>query len=210
MATTYKTPGVYIEEIPKFPPSIAPVDTAIPAFIGYTERAVDRDGSDLTLRPKRIESLVEYEQYFGGPQPETGITVTVEEVTVATLGKPVGVTATAALDEGDRSKHILYYAMQLFYANGGKSCYVVSVEPYKATVGDDLDVGRARQGAAAAGEGRRADPDRGARGAGARPGGRLRHAAEQRADPVRAPSRTASSSWTCTVAPRRSPTPRPT
>ena len=23
MATTYKTPGVYIEEIPKFPPSVA-------------------------------------------------------------------------------------------------------------------------------------------------------------------------------------------
>ncbi len=140
MATTYKTPGVYIEEIPKFPPSIAPVDTAIPAFIGYTERAIDRDGSDLTLRPKRIESLVEYEQYFGGPQLETGITVTIEEVTVASLGTPVGVTATAAVVEGDRSKHILYYAMQLFYANGGKSCYVVSVGPYKATVGADLDM----------------------------------------------------------------------
>jgi uncharacterized protein len=132
MATTYKTPGVYIEEIPKFPPSIAPVDTAIPAFIGYTERALDRDGSDLKLRPKRIESLVEYEQFFGGPQPETKITVRVEEVTEATLGKPVGVTATAVLDEDDRSKHILYYAMQLFYANGGKSCYIVSVGPYKA------------------------------------------------------------------------------
>jgi phage tail sheath protein FI len=138
MATSYKTPGVYIEEIPKFPPSIAPVDTAIPAFIGYTGKAVDRDGSSLTLRPKRIESLVEYEQYFGGPQPETGITVTIDQVTVATLGKPVGITATAAVTEADRSKHILYYAMQLFYANGGKSCYVVSVGPYKANVGDDV------------------------------------------------------------------------
>ena len=36
----YKTPGVYIEEIPKFPPSIAAVETAIPAFIGYTERPI--------------------------------------------------------------------------------------------------------------------------------------------------------------------------
>lgn len=140
MATTYKTPGVYIEEIPKFPPSIAPVDTAIPAFIGYTEIAVDKDGSDLTLRPKRIESLVEYSLYFGGPQPETGITVTIEETTVAAPGKPVGVTATAALDEAARSKHILFYAMQQFYSNGGKSCYVVSAGPYKANVADDLDV----------------------------------------------------------------------
>jgi phage tail sheath protein FI len=136
---TYKTPGVYIEEIPKFPPSIAPVDTAIPAFIGYTELAIDRDGSDLTRRPKRIESLVEYALYFGGPQRETGITVTIEETTVATPGKPVGITATAAIDKGLRSKHILYYAMQLFYANGGKSCYIVSIGPYKPAVGADLD-----------------------------------------------------------------------
>jgi phage tail sheath protein FI len=146
MATAYKTPGVYVEEIPKFPPSIAPVDTAIPAFIGYTEQAIDRDGSDLTLRPKRIESLVEYESYFGGPQPETGITVTIEQVTVASLGKPVGVTATAAVAEADRSKHILYYAMQLFYANGGKSCYVVSAGPYKANVGADLDMSELNAG----------------------------------------------------------------
>ncbi len=40
MPSTYRTPGVYIEEISKFPPSIAEVATAIPAFIGYTEKAV--------------------------------------------------------------------------------------------------------------------------------------------------------------------------
>ena len=139
MATTYKTPGVYIEEIPKFPPSVAAVDTAIPAFIGYTEKAVDEVADDLLLKPKRIESLVEYEQYFGGPQEETGITVAVEETTVATPGNPVGVKATASLDESARSKHILYYALQLFYANGGKSCFIVSVGPYKALAAD-LDV----------------------------------------------------------------------
>src|SRR5262245_20175958 len=139
MATTYKTPGVYIEEIPKFPPSVAAVDTAIPAFIGYTEKATDEVADDLHLKPKRIESLVEYEQYFGGPQNETGITVTIDETTVAVPGKPVGVTAAAALAEADRSKHTMYYALQLFYANGGKSCFVVSVGGYK-DVGDDLDV----------------------------------------------------------------------
>ena len=36
---TYKTPDVYVEEIPVFPPSVAEVGTAIPAFVGYTERA---------------------------------------------------------------------------------------------------------------------------------------------------------------------------
>ncbi|MBP1653020.1 MAG: phage tail protein, partial [Bacteroidetes bacterium] len=44
----YKTPGVYIEEIPKLPPSIASVETAIPAFIGYTEKAQWKVAGDLT------------------------------------------------------------------------------------------------------------------------------------------------------------------
>jgi phage tail sheath protein FI len=39
MATSYKTPGVYIEEIAKFPPSVAEVETAIPVFVGHTRKA---------------------------------------------------------------------------------------------------------------------------------------------------------------------------
>ena len=63
MAAAYKTPGVYIEEISKFPPSIAAVETAIPAFIGYTEKAI-RNGESLIKRPMRIESISEYEENF--------------------------------------------------------------------------------------------------------------------------------------------------
>ena len=33
------TPGVYVQEIPSLPPSVAEVETAIPAFVGYTEKA---------------------------------------------------------------------------------------------------------------------------------------------------------------------------
>ena len=36
---TYRTPDVYVEEISVFPPSVAEVETAIPAFVGYTEFA---------------------------------------------------------------------------------------------------------------------------------------------------------------------------
>jgi phage tail sheath protein FI len=50
MPSTYKTPGVYIEEISKFPPSVAEVATAIPAFIGYTEKAQDKVADDLSMR----------------------------------------------------------------------------------------------------------------------------------------------------------------
>jgi phage tail sheath protein FI len=37
--SSIKTPGVYINEIDAFPPSIAQVATAIPAFVGYTQKA---------------------------------------------------------------------------------------------------------------------------------------------------------------------------
>ena len=80
MATVYKTPGVYIEEISKFPPSIAQVETAIPAFIGYTETAT-RDGEDLTNVPTRILSLLEYQTYFGGAQEEENLVVTIDDTT---------------------------------------------------------------------------------------------------------------------------------
>src|SRR5437660_8543719 len=62
---TYKTPGVFVEEIPKLPPSVAEVETAIPAFIGYTEKS-ERNGESLKNKPTRLSSLVEFETYFGG------------------------------------------------------------------------------------------------------------------------------------------------
>ncbi len=139
MATTYKTPGAYVEEIPKLPPSIAEVETAIPAFIGYTEKAIDKIDDDLLLKPTRIASLLEFQQHFGGPQPEEKLTVSIEETTTATPGKPVGFTSHASLDTDDRSKHVLYYAMQHFYENGGGPAYVVSAGPF-GTLGADLKV----------------------------------------------------------------------
>jgi phage tail sheath protein FI len=136
MATAYKTPGVYVEEIAKFPPSVAPVETAIPVFIGYTEKAQDAIPADLHLKPTRISSLVEYEQYFGLPQPEQDVNVT------ATVTTANGVTtdqkAVASLTESARSKHIMYYALQMFFANGGGPCWIVSVDPFKPIFGEAL------------------------------------------------------------------------
>ncbi|MBC6608764.1 phage tail sheath family protein [Hymenobacter sp. BT188] len=143
MPALYKTPGVYIEEIPKFPPSIAPVETAIPAFIGYTQKAEDLVADDLVLKPVRIASMVGYEKYFGGPQPEEKIKVAVAETQVDSQTQEI--KAVGKVAEADRSKHILYYAMQLFFANGGGPCYIVSAGTYKALGGalveDDLHKG---------------------------------------------------------------------
>ena len=59
-----RTPGVYVSEISAFPPSAVGVETAVPAFIGYTERA-EIAGVPAAFVPVRIASMMEFEQYFG-------------------------------------------------------------------------------------------------------------------------------------------------
>ena len=120
----YKTPGVYIEEIPKLPPSIASVETAIPAFIGYTERAQWRAPDDLINRPWRVSSMLEYEQYFGFPDPEKAGTLSV------TIRESPKLEINASVNEETRSKFLMHYSLQMFFANGGGPCWIISVDNY--------------------------------------------------------------------------------
>jgi uncharacterized protein len=128
-----KTPGVYINEIPLFPPAVAQVATAIPCFIGYTEIARNKADNDLRFVPKRITSMVSYEMYFGGGVDET-FTV---DITGDIDANPSGVTVSpvAPPDLGYR----MYYAMRLYFANGGGPCYIISVGGLAdaIAVGDD-------------------------------------------------------------------------
>src|SRR5947209_4161357 len=125
---TYKSPALFIEDISPFPPSVVPVETAIPAFIGYTEKADKNATGDLFLVPMRITSLTEYATYFGRAQVET----TAISVTITRDTKLGTTSATANIDEAKRSVHILYYALQMYFANGGGPCYIVSVGTYNA------------------------------------------------------------------------------
>lgn len=126
MASTYKTPGVYVEEIVKFPPSIAQVETAIPAFIGYTEKATNKIKGDLKSIPTRITSLLEYETFFGKAKPETTIQVTINDKLVN------GVNERSIIIDHPTSKQpfLMYYSLQMYFANGGGPCYIVSVGRY--------------------------------------------------------------------------------
>ncbi|QJB32064.1 phage tail protein [Chitinophaga oryzae] len=117
--TAIKTPGVYIDEVPKFPPSIAAVETAIPAFIGYTEKADMLSPGDLLNTPTRIGSIADYQLYFGG------------------AAKPVVTEVQLDLNNQFSSAKVdyqwfLYDSLRLFYANGGGDCYIVSVGLYTA------------------------------------------------------------------------------
>lgn len=108
---TYKTPGVYVEEIATLPPSVAQVATAIPAFIGYTEK-----GSGVA----RIDTLLDYETRFGKAKPST-FTVTVDSKDSIT-----GVERTDAAT----NPFLLHYSLSHYFQNGGGSCYIVSVGNY--------------------------------------------------------------------------------
>lgn len=116
---SYKTPGVYVEEISTLPASVAPVATAIPAFIGYTQLHP-------TDKPVRITSLLEYREKFGVSKAEEFSVTLTENATDPT------VTDIAISDPtGGLSNYILYYQLQMYFTNGGGPCYVVSVDKYQ-------------------------------------------------------------------------------
>lgn len=120
---TYKTPGVYVQEVALFPPSVAQVETAIPAFIGYTQKAVDSNGRNLTGIPVKISSLVEFESLFGAVWLPRQYRVDVDE------------TRNNAITRITPDKRFyLYEALRQFFDNGGGNCYIVSVGSYSDTI----------------------------------------------------------------------------
>ncbi len=137
--STMKTPGVYVVEKNAFPNSVVEAATAVPAFIGYTKFAKDGNKS-LLNKPWKISSMAEFVQYFGGPPV------------------PKYAVAEAKGDEGDdpklgistleingkkytvqrNDKYNFYYQMRFFFANGGGTCYIVSVdEGYTADLSEE-------------------------------------------------------------------------
>lgn len=128
MAHNFTTPGVYIEENNAFPNSVVEVATAVPAFIGYTEIASE-NGKPLENRPVRITSIAEYHLYFGGAfHPKFTLYPVV-------TGKPNKHTITIngeikAINYLPDHDFYMYRSIQLFFNNGGNTCYIVSVGTY--------------------------------------------------------------------------------
>lgn len=132
------TPGVYIEEISTLPASIAAVETAIPAFIGYTKN-IDKDiANDEKLKnlPIRVTSMLEFINIFGEAESEN-FTGSIEDIyddstnlnllsrTFSTNITPIG--------------YNLFYSIQLFFNNGGGPCYIVAIgkTTNSLTISDD-------------------------------------------------------------------------
>nr|MCU0776036.1 hypothetical protein [Ideonella sp.] len=123
----------------------------MPAFIGYTKKAVN-GGQDLTMVPRRIGSMSEYIQYFGGPADPVFNVFPAPQAAPATPPKPTDARAQVSQfkwngreyqltrDAGKAGgRYLLYHAMRHFYQNGGAACYVVSVGPYDNADGVSAD-----------------------------------------------------------------------
>lgn len=121
-----KTPGVYVNEIPSFPPSVAQVATAVPVFIGYTQKADRLQTGDLNLKPTRLSSLVEYNHYFGfGPEPK-----------ISQVDVDGNFVVTGVINE---ATYFLYDSIRMFFLNGGGICYVCSIGIFKAAATYDKE-----------------------------------------------------------------------
>jgi phage tail sheath protein FI len=98
MATTYLSPGVYVEEVDRGMKPIEGVGTAVAAFVGFTERAEQppRNGSaptSLLNKATLVTNWSQFTQRFGG------------------------------FVKGAYLPHAVYG----YFANGGGRCYVISV-----------------------------------------------------------------------------------
>lgn len=127
-----RTPGVYIDEVPKFPPSIAAVETAIPAFIGYTQFD-SYNGVDLICKPFLIESLVDFELVFGGSPP-----LVIENVDLDASNNVKTFKMT--------SPYYLYDSMRMYFKNGGGKCFVLTLGKYPTSFSNSDFIGDSSKG----------------------------------------------------------------
>ena len=136
----FKHPGVYIVETSAFARSMTAVATAVPAFIGYTEKTDSQN-----KQPRRITSMAEFHKHFGFRSPAKFA------VSVAPISPlpPTSLT-TSVFKLGDKqyvlnqreAAFLLYDSMMLFYQNGGGLCYIVPVGNYN----DRIDAEKLKAG----------------------------------------------------------------
>ena len=124
MSTNYKTPGVYLVEKNAFANSVVEVATAIPMFIGYTEKA-EYKGESVLNKPFRISSFADYRAVFG---ENAQMKFKVSDDEKGTLKVELA---------NSKRRFRLFDAIRLFYQNGGATCYIMSVGSYNDDIKED-------------------------------------------------------------------------
>ena len=130
MVNNYLAPGIYMQEISTLPGTVVEVQSAIPAFIGYTEKT-RYNGRSLLGVPERIASFKDFEERFGGSAK-----LNLDAIRIKT-------EAGGAFESVD-SVHftrcfLLYEAVYMYFANGGGECTIVSTGAYADTTNFDKE-----------------------------------------------------------------------
>ncbi len=135
--STMRAPGIYIKETKAFGKSIPTSDTAIPFFIGFTQRRPE--GQDGVI-VKEIGKMAEYIKFFGyghfqfGTTEKEAVTAELTDASatdVASTGKKGKAKKTTEKEAANSSTTVtkgfyLYESLKLYFANGGGRCYVAS------------------------------------------------------------------------------------
>lgn len=100
---------------------IASVSTAIPAFIGYTEKALDNAGNTLNGSPKRINNITEYRNYFGNED--------------SPYYKKILLDDNNNITQIVTTPYLIYPSIVQYFKNGGGACYIISIGNYSSPVG---------------------------------------------------------------------------
>ena len=103
-------------------PTLFSQDTAVPVFLGYTEKAENDSGNDLKLQPHLVHSMADFEANFGFAAPEAGIEID--------FGYDDAGNLVANCQKSLQQRYSFYYCIQMFFANGGGKCYIISIGNY--------------------------------------------------------------------------------
>lgn len=123
--SSMNTRGDRINECNDNHSSVVEVPSSIPAFVGYTEKTA-QDGESFLYTPIRISSMAQFCSIFGGAPHHIYSLVNAqvgEQADLECCGK-------AFMTRRNSVPFMLYYQMLMFYANGGETCFVVTVGDY--------------------------------------------------------------------------------
>ena len=128
------TPGVYTNEIDTSIPPVVGVPTSIVAFVGYTADYHFNGESYLNI-PHKISSFKEFEDIYGYSAPLRNshkfqvpeYYLVMQNLMRAGSIESDHICIDYAIVPDANTVYYLYHSVKLFYDNGGKEAYIVSV-----------------------------------------------------------------------------------
>lgn len=125
MMTSYNTPGIYFNKQEPLIQESNSGETAIPAFIGLTQKMGITKGVVTPNKIYKIHSLSEYESIFGVAQRERFHVAYNQYTDIYELDNEY-------LSNTDEAGSMFFYqSIALYFVNGGSACYVLSIGNYE-------------------------------------------------------------------------------